>query len=554
MASPGGPRFDFAAAFADLEKCVSQTGAAFADLDVDVLKMAQVFNAAYNANLNTTQIVEAMARAADKATVASLAKAAADEKAADKQSSLDSFYTAFEDLRETVSKSGKPFADLNVDTVKMAEVFKKAVNAGLSVPDAFEAMRRAAQEEADQPAKSSAFSGGADLKAAFDLLSGTIQHFVSSVKGYAAALSPTTAQWFDTSLRNLNATLGQAVLPIFSLLATTIERFSGVISPMAQALAPVFANLTAAFSTAGLAIARTFAGLAEGLAPIIGVLASSFTMALQTVTPWLQFVASSFSQLAAVIGILQGVFSLLMSPVMLVMQLFGELASVAMMPVTFAFQTLSLVLLPVQMLFEALSEVMTSFHDITRVIQIVFDSLYQTIKDVVVALMAQASAFLGFRSIIDAVKKAFADVAVAVALFTVKLAMAFGQLAFVDKMIEGLKREGKETGALAAPTNSAIKDFEQIAKDMAVAAFVSGPGGPAVSDSDVMKRILEEVVEARKGEGYKPQIAELIGKVENVADKLTDLIQLLRNPTFTPEPAKAAAKGALEAGWRALGL
>ncbi len=60
---------------------------------------------------------------------------------------------------------------------------------------------------------------------------------VLPLEAWAKALSPATANSFDLAMRNLTATLGQAVVPTFGLLTSMVDRFAGIISPVAQALA-----------------------------------------------------------------------------------------------------------------------------------------------------------------------------------------------------------------------------------------------------------------------------------------------------------------------------
>lgn len=331
-----------------------------------------------------------------------------------------------------------------------------------------------------------------DIAAVIQSLAGELTQLISQfrqlnvqAKAYAQALSPATVASFDLSLRNLNATIGQAFVPALGYAISVVERFAGIISPIAAQLAPVFHQLVEVIRGPFLNVIRTVADMFQGLQPAIQASISFFSTLVGTVGPIISGVA----------GILSGllipamtVFNEVIQPVLFAFRLVAEVLEVFGAAVSTIGNLFLLALTPITMAFDALNEVMDSLHDITRAVEIVFRSAYDAIASWAKALI---KSYINFGPIVDSVKRAFQEAAKQVIIFSAQLAKILGATGVIDALIANLKKEGQEVGVQAAPQNVAIKDFTQIARDMVQASFAAGPGGEAVkTERDYLKELI----------------------------------------------------------------
>jgi hypothetical protein len=378
----------------------------------------------------------------------------------------------------------------------------------------------------------------APLAEAFATLTASLQRAVGQMERFAEALSPATIAVFERTVRNLEATLGQAVVPVFQVLASTVERFAGIISPLAAQLAPIFEQVALAFSGPLLNLARVFSEAFQGLQPAFQAFGQLIGSTVKAVAPWFEVLVNALAQPIAMLGALAEVMSVLLVPT----RVFGEVFSVLTGAVSFAFQTLSLALLPLTMVVEAISEAMGEMHDITRATQLVFAAMYDTLKEVVVAALAPFGS--GLRSATDMIKQAFVTAAQQIILFSARVAAAFGAMGYIDALIKKINAEGREVGLVAAPQNVQIQDVAGIARSMAIAAFAAGPTGGDKNEKDYLRDILPILQDIQKNP------ADFKRSMEEKLDEVIRAIKAQLGDTFSPDKIGPIIANAIVAGLR----
>ncbi len=123
-----------------------------------------------------------------------------------------------------------------------------------------------------------ALSTGLSAAAArFLVLDASIRVVTNQFEGLVKALSPATAAAFERAMQNLNATLGQAVVPVFQTLVLIVDKLAGVVSPLAAQLGPIFDNLAAGLT-------RPFLDLAHAAVEVGAALASAFDYLIPVIT------------------------------------------------------------------------------------------------------------------------------------------------------------------------------------------------------------------------------------------------------------------------------
>lgn len=121
---------------------------------------------------------------------------------------------------------------------------------------------------------------------------------------FVGALSPGAMQQFSESLTNLNATIGQALLPVIEVFTDAIRQMSGVIGPLMRELAPVFT-----------ALAQVMAGL---LLPIVGLVASvlgGLVPLFQLLADFVLMVADGLKIFYAVMTVVVNLFKAVLAPI-----------------------------------------------------------------------------------------------------------------------------------------------------------------------------------------------------------------------------------------------
>jgi hypothetical protein len=246
----------------------------------------------------------------------------------------------------------------------------------------------------------------------FQMLTGVISQAAASVAPFVQALAPGAMMMFSQAMRNLQATIGTALLPIVQHLAGFLQQLSGILLPLMQALAPIISNLMRTLSALVLPIIQGFATL------------------LQPLLPLLEFLS----------GIVRVVAEAL----------------------------------------QALSTIGRAF--------------LQTLLEAYGAAfgMDLKKGLEGFKDVIHAVVRGLVQV-------VAMLAKLVGADAFLGHLVDNLHDlANPRVGATAAPQGSSMQGFEQIAQQMAVAAFGAfGGGGADKSEKDFLKELADTVKKIR---------------------------------------------------------
>jgi len=200
------------------------------------------------------------------------------------------------------------------------------------------------------------------------------------------------------------------------------------------------------------------------------------------------------------------------------------------------FKLLELALQPVIMVLKVFAEIMDGYTEIIEVVNIVLKSLIKTIQDFIKTL------FMGFdiKDVLELVRKVMMKLIEALLVFIATVYKIFGMDAALNDLIEGLK---PKPGATAAG-QAAFKDFQSVAKDMALAAaMAAGAAGQTKKFdlSDVVTR-LEQIRDT-----------QLQGMAKDIHDVLDTVKQILAAMPHPPKPdpigAGNRAKGLGAAIW-----
>jgi hypothetical protein len=103
---------------------------------------------------------------------------------------------------------------------------------------------------------------------AFNSLIELFQKAVGVVDSFIIALSPNAMNVFNDSLRNLEAVIGQALLPIIQVFSDALLQLSGVLDPVAQQLAPIFQQLAEMFVSIFIPVVEAVAEILSALIPV----------------------------------------------------------------------------------------------------------------------------------------------------------------------------------------------------------------------------------------------------------------------------------------------
>lgn len=137
--------------------------------------------------------------------------------------------------------------------------------------------------------------GVANLKGVFDQLTGAIKPFVD-------AISPSTVMAFNQAMKDVQATIGSAVVSSLQVFASVLREVGGVILPLMQALEPILHQLAEAFGGYLVGVVRVVVAVLEALVPVFQILADATTVYLDLLTDF-------SGLLVALIKTLSGLFS-----------------------------------------------------------------------------------------------------------------------------------------------------------------------------------------------------------------------------------------------------
>ena len=131
--------------------------------------------------------------------------------------------------------------------------------------------------------------------------------FAQVAQQFVQALNPNAVKQFQLVMSNLSATIGQALLPAFTVVTEVFREASGIISPLAQQLAPVIQTIIQAIGGV----------LLSGLRALVTV--------LTPVIPIVQFLADILQQVLAPLNAFRELIAVLVSSVISLISSFGGL-------------------------------------------------------------------------------------------------------------------------------------------------------------------------------------------------------------------------------------
>ncbi len=444
---------------------------------------------------------------------------------------------AAQDVREQAQKAAQAEAKRKADeasetrkaTLQFAQVMAtSAIGMAGALDDPFRAMAQVANTAAT--AIGAAVPALQPVAAVVAAVTSELLGLYGAARGWAAALSPATIFSFNYALKNLEATLGQAVVPMFSTLIAVVDRFAGIISPAAQALAPVFKALAVSLGGVFLDTVRALADTFEAFKPAIDAVSGLFKTLFSALAPvFTGLVGILASSLVPALTIFADVAAILLIP----LRILGEVLAVLGVVFQFVGQLLATAFLPLTIVVEALNDVFAELHDVTRVFQLIFRVLGDTIGS---AFRAFLKSLFDMKPVVDFLKKALQDFSVGLVLVTARLALLFGATEFVKNLRDAILNNGREQGALSAPTNVHIADFASIARDLVTASYAAGPGGDKPKEIDYLKRAADALDTMLKNPpDWKTEL-------DSAVEKIVTAIKQLR-PTFD---IRAGAEGALD--------
>lgn len=261
---------------------------------------------------------------------------------------------------------------------------------------------------------------------------------------FVDALAPGTMQVFALHLRDLNATIGTAVLPIVEEVSDALQEAAGIIKPIMADLAPVLRDLTHSILALLLDSLRGLMGWFTLFMPLLTTLAEI----IRTLTDiWTTLSSAIRSFFVALQPIFEALLSLLQDTVVGFLLLAG----------------------PIGWLVLGIGYIVTHIKELLRWVQ---------------------NIILGFAR-----------------LFAITAALAgFGST--IDGMVKRLQQQQKEKegGVGGAIQDASLKGFEQIGKDLAIAAAYAGGGEKKDTVEDLLPRLIE-ILELGKAEGQNFQKA-----------------------------------------------
>jgi hypothetical protein len=322
---------------------------------------------------------------------------------------------------------------------------------------------------------------------------------VTQLGAFVRVLDPATMELFDRALSSLQATIGQAFLPVIQVLTGVIEQAADIIAPVFEQLAGVLGALAGQMSGYLLTVVRLVADVLAGL--------------VEAAEPLLSVVVELYGVLGVVIEIIRGIL---------------PLVAALLRAIIFALRPL-------------LDVVVGVVKALAAFLQMVF-AIVNVFAAVITAFLGQAAALgeLGIKEFFDGFVKSIQFMTRAIIGFAARLLRLFG----MESAFEALKkayspsRGGEGQRRLAAPSDFGFADLGSIIREGTLAAAkATGAGGPE-STEDFLKVISKDLGEIA-GES-RAKLIEKIGK--DIADVLIACKDILAYLTAGRKAVKAAAK------------
>lgn len=304
-----------------------------------------------------------------------------------------------------------------------------------------------------------------------------IQAFIQKLVPFVQALSPSTIELFNLALQNINATIGQAFLPLFNDLIQVFRVVNKVIAPLFEALVPIVQSLADIFSSGLIKVVRVVIDTLQTFIPLLDTLTNAFSAVTEIVL--------------VVVNALGGILKIVAALALLAYH-FSGLAGIVQI---------------INVLLQGLNGILTIINDAFNIVMIALGDL------------AKALNFDFFKDTMKDFNRGIQEVIKSLYVFAIKLAKTFGADSIADAIVKSLEKKADATGKTAAQSAS-IKDFESLAKEIAVKAAGAGVGGGTALDAlDYAKLTLEAAKEAR--DSTTSLLTDIKNELNKVVDKLT---------------------------------
>lgn len=295
-----------------------------------------------------------------------------------------------------------------------------------------------------------------------------IGQVINQSRAFVEALNPAVVMQFDYVMRNLQATIGTALVPIFTVFTDIISQVSGQILPVMQQLTPIIKLLSETIGGILVTEIKILVQVFDILKPIIDTLVTVFVV-IETV--------------------LKVLFTALM---------------VLLAPLQILAKVISYIIDPFLQLFNALSGVINDFMTVIQV-------FIKTFIDILSSMFGSSRG--AFNGLVDAVRQAIRAF--------VEFSARIGILFFGNDFIQRLLANFSPRGATAAPQGVGISSFADIARRLNETAFIAGGG-----QQDTTESLLRDIREDLSG------LANLSSQQiwDDFADKIGKAVARALNP------------------------
>ena len=388
---------------------------------------------------------------------------------------LDALADKMKTLGDAADRAGKPLAEAVSPLAGMVDLFQRLaaiplVGAFTPLLTAFKNLQANLKAAGDQ-----GLSVGQSLSVLGGFVGGGIaaaQNLMSAVKEFAGVLSPVSLQMFDRAVKDTQAAVGVALLPVLEQMTASVREAGELILPVARQLEPVFRRLA---ETMGERLSLEMEALAEvvtALVPLFDLLAEIDEVLLESIRP--------------LIGVIE-LLAALLTPI-----------------IKGTVQALEMLLVPVRFLAQVMA-------DAAETVQLVTTALAAALG----AGTDLRAGVAGLKDAADQARDAMRQMLQAMILLSAAiLKMVNADLGnkFIRELLKGQKPERAATAGLRPVENVRIGTAEQFGKDVLVAAAQAGLAGGGRKTPEALL------------EGIGGELEKLLADNKDVATKLAEAI------------------------------
>lgn len=318
---------------------------------------------------------------------------------------------------------------------------------------------------------------------------GALTALGNAAQQFVGALNPNLLEYFNQTIRDLQATLGYAFEPIIANATGLFQQIAGIVLPLMEQLRPVFESLANNAAKQLITQLRIVVTLFKVLTPLFNLF-------------------MKFQQLLGAIG------------QVIVMLIVGSLS-----PFIVALKILTPVIDFLSDVIQGVMEVVGAFGEVFEAVGVIFDVVTDMIKDAVASLFGGKDIKDAFKEFTKMIRTAITQLV----LFTARLAMFFGLTGFVDKLKAALTPKR----GLVAGGQTSITNIEQISKNLIESAAKATGAGGAKTEEDWRKETLEALnnMDAENiFEKFRPILDPMLGVLNAIKHGIYKL------PGTGPEP------------------